>query len=133
VSRLQQDYGRWRWRWRAPLRERLALRLAQGEMTAAIVDADCATQEADTGRPGYRMTASSEEADPQMSKATVLLIEATASILADAERNGIDLSQAAMARQLRERGYRVGNDRLRWLVGTARAVLAENALDGEAA
>ena len=28
VSRLQETYGRWRWRWRAPLGERLALRLA---------------------------------------------------------------------------------------------------------
>jgi Protein of unknown function (DUF2637) len=38
VSRLQQDYGRWLWRWRAPIQDRLALRLALE--TAAVTDMD---------------------------------------------------------------------------------------------
>ena len=31
ISRLQEAYGRWLWRWKAPLRERLALRMAPAE------------------------------------------------------------------------------------------------------
>jgi hypothetical protein len=31
ISRLQETYGRWLWRWKAPLRERLALRMAPAE------------------------------------------------------------------------------------------------------
>jgi hypothetical protein len=61
------------------------------------------------------------------------LIEATTSILAAAEQDGTTLSQVALARELRERGYRVGNDRLRWLVTTARAALGDGAQHSEAA
>jgi hypothetical protein len=32
ISRLQETYGRWLWRWKAPLRERLALRMAPAEI-----------------------------------------------------------------------------------------------------
>lgn len=112
VSRLQQDYGRWRWRWRAPLRERLALRLMPTSATTGPAPADT---------------------EPQVSEPSIRLIEATASILADAERDGISLSQATLARQIRERGHRVGNDRLRWLVTAARAALANKAQRSEAA
>jgi hypothetical protein len=70
---------------------------------------------------------------PQPSKSAVLLIEATAAILTNAERDGVEISQAALARQLRERGYRVGNDRLRWLITSARATLATNTTSTEAA
>jgi len=135
VSRLQRDYGRWCWRWRAPLQERLALRLAQGDViaaTASPADLEAGAQVL-RGLPRRRLTEESNGADLRVNKSTRLLIEATASILADAERDGIDLSQAAMARKLRERGHRVGNDRLRWLVATARAVLTANALDRDAA
>jgi hypothetical protein len=31
ISRLQETYGQWLWRWKAPLRERLALRMAPAE------------------------------------------------------------------------------------------------------
>ena len=41
ISRLQETYGRWRWRWKAPLRERLALRMAPAE-TALGSDAPAA-------------------------------------------------------------------------------------------
>jgi uncharacterized protein DUF2637 len=128
VSHLQQDYGRWQWRWHAPLRDRLGLRLTQLDVTAEIV---CSTVE----EPHNSALApdTSETLNPQPSKSTVLLIEATAAILANAERDGVDISQAALARQLRERGYRVGNDRLRWLIASARTTLATNAAGTEAA
>jgi hypothetical protein len=32
ISHLQETYGRWLWRWKAPLRERLALRMAPAEI-----------------------------------------------------------------------------------------------------
>jgi hypothetical protein len=32
IARLQEEHGRWLWRWKAPLRERLALRIAPAEM-----------------------------------------------------------------------------------------------------
>jgi hypothetical protein len=32
ISRLQETHGRWLWRWKAPLRERLALRMAPAEI-----------------------------------------------------------------------------------------------------
>jgi Protein of unknown function (DUF2637) len=111
VSRLQQDYGRWQWRWRAPLQDRLALRLI----------------------PAEAVPSSLMDTAAQLNNPATLLIEATASILAAAESDGTSLSQAALARQLRERGYRVGNDRLRWLVTTARAALADDAQHSEAA
>jgi hypothetical protein len=37
ISRLQETHGRWLWRWKAPLRERLALRMAPAE-TALLGD-----------------------------------------------------------------------------------------------
>jgi uncharacterized protein DUF2637 len=41
ISRLQETHGRWLWRWKAPLRERLALRMAPAE-TALSSDAPTA-------------------------------------------------------------------------------------------
>lgn len=105
VSHLQQDYGRWQWRWHAPLRDRLALRLTQLDVTAEIVRST-----AEEPHNSALVPDTSGTLNPQPSKSTVLLIEATAAILANAERDGVDISQAALARQLRERGYRVGND-----------------------
>jgi hypothetical protein len=32
ISRLQETHGRWLWRWKAPLRERMALRMAPAEI-----------------------------------------------------------------------------------------------------
>jgi Protein of unknown function (DUF2637) len=111
VSRLQQDYGRWCWRWRAPLEARLALRLM----------------------PAGATPAQPVETESETDASTTRLIEATAAILAAAERDGASLSQVALARQLRERGYRVGNDRLSWLVTTARAALTADTQHGETA
>ena len=43
------------------------------------------------------------------------LIEAATGLVAQARLRGDGLSQAALARQLRAEGYRIANDRLRWL------------------
>lgn len=43
------------------------------------------------------------------------LIEVAAGLVAQARLRGDCLSQAALARQLRAQGYRIANDRLRWL------------------
>jgi hypothetical protein len=45
-----------------------------------------------------------------------VLIAAAAEILGDAERHDARIGQATLARKLCERGHRVANDRLRWLV-----------------
>jgi hypothetical protein len=111
VSHLQQAHGRWRWRWRAPLNDRLALRLMPTDITIRPLP----------------------DEDRQPDSADTRLIEATATILANAERDGTSLSQAALARQLRERGHRVGNDRLHSLITTARAVLTDDTQHSEAA
>jgi Protein of unknown function (DUF2637) len=100
VCRLQQDYGRWRWRWRAPLQDRLTLRLMPADPRAGLAP---------------------PPAEPQLNDHGARLVEATAEILAEAERDGTALTQSALARLLRERGLRVANDRLHWLVTTARA------------
>jgi hypothetical protein len=88
IARLQKDHGRWRWR--APLADRFALR---------------------SGPPD-------EGPDVLVSKRDVQLVEATKTIIRDAERDGVRLSQAALARQLRDRGHTVANERLRWLIAT---------------
>jgi hypothetical protein len=47
------------------------------------------------------------------------LIEVAAGIVAQARLRGDGLSQAALARQLRAEGYRIANDRLRWLAAVS--------------
>ena len=43
------------------------------------------------------------------------LVDAARSIIAEAERRGVRLTQAALARGVRAQGHRIANDRLRWL------------------
>lgn len=47
------------------------------------------------------------------------LIEAATDLVAQARCRGDGLSQAALARQLRAEGYRIANDRLRWLASVS--------------
>jgi hypothetical protein len=106
VSRLQQQYGRRLWRWRAPLDQRLALRLDSASAATA----------------GYLpITPQPARADGPLSERDQALIEAAAAVLGDAASRGVHLSQAALARTLRECGHRVPNGRLRWLAATAQA------------
>jgi hypothetical protein len=99
VARLQRTYGRWLWRWRAPLEDRLALRLlpVTGDTPGTL-----------TGTSG-----------PSPSPRDEQLIQAASAILADAHNRGQTISQAALGRLLRADGYTVGNDRLRWLTTQA--------------
>jgi len=46
----------------------------------------------------------------------VQLIDTARQILREAEDDGTRLSQAALARKMRERGHTVANDRLHWLM-----------------
>lgn len=137
VSRLQQTYGRWLWRWRAPLEERLALRLTQAGATLGSARTDSVGGQAPassqvpgpaagllTRLPRHCLIEPPDTTTAPISKRTQRLIEATTAIIDDADMDGSYLSQAALARKLRERGHRVANDRLRWLVAMARAATA---------
>jgi hypothetical protein len=119
VSRLQERYGRWRWRWRAPLGERLALRLAPA---AAIVAAGDTAAETDavTGNSRPRLAALPQSFDP-LNERDVKLVDAAAGILREADQQGIQLSQAMLARRIRARGLSIPNQRLGWLAAAARA------------
>jgi hypothetical protein len=119
VSRLQERYGRWRWRWRAPLGERLALRLAPAAATVAAGDAAAET-DAVTGNSRPRLTALPQSPD-LLNERDTKLVDAAAGILREAGRQGIQLSQAMLARRIRARGLSIPNQRLGWLAAAARA------------
>ncbi|HEY2077379.1 MAG TPA: DUF2637 domain-containing protein [Streptosporangiaceae bacterium] len=101
VARLQEEYGRFLWRWKAPLRERLALRLSWIE---------AATYE-DIVDP-VDVPAALEPADDR----DQLIIATANGILRDAREQGQRLGQLALAKRLREEGHAIANDRLRWLM-----------------
>jgi TPR repeat protein len=101
IGRLQQAYGRWLWRCRAPLRDRLALRLTPLEIINEI-------------EPPKPTAAPISAADKR-------LLEAAAAILRDAHRQGNAISQSALAKRLRASGHSIANDRLAWLIRTAQS------------
>jgi hypothetical protein len=135
VSRLQQAHGRWLWRWRAPLQDRLALRLALDPTASAGADGTATSLPA--GNPDQAasllvqlphqclITPPSSQAAP-LSEDDERLVADAAGIMRDAKQRHARLSQSALARQLRARGHRIANDRLRWLTLTA-----QNQLPGE--
>jgi hypothetical protein len=49
ISHLQETYGRWLWRWKAPLRKRLALRIAPAEIALRSDDPTALTPATATG------------------------------------------------------------------------------------
>jgi hypothetical protein len=103
VSRLQQDYGRWCWHWRAPLQDRLALKLLPMDATA------------------------SPSPTPPIAPLNIRdqqLVDHARAILCEAKRHGTAVSQAALGRRLRAAGHTVGNDRLNWLMTAARTAVA---------
>jgi hypothetical protein len=112
VSRLQEQHGRWLWRWKAPLGERLALRLAPAAAGVVAV----------TSTPRPRLVALPQDSDDRDTK----LIEAAAELLREADERGVRLSQTAMARLLRARGLSIPNHRLRWLAVAARTEASTN-------
>lgn len=144
VAQLQETYGQHLWRWKAPLRDRLALRLAWAGSATDADEAGALSAGAVLDPVAYEVAhvIPSESAEPQDTVSTLLghlprhcavpvpevprlpdepdrvLIAAAAEILQDAAHQGVRLSQAALAKKLRERGHRVANERLRGLVAT---------------
>jgi hypothetical protein len=47
------------------------------------------------------------------------LIDSAVRIVAQARQQGVRISQAELARQLRAEGYRIANDRIRWLAAVS--------------
>lgn len=128
VSRLQEAYGRWLWRWKAPLQDRLALRLALDTATSAdggpiATNLPSSKSEQDTSLfaqlPKQRLVPPPQSEAAPLSEYDERLIGAAAAIMRDAERQETRLSQAALARKLRSRGHQIANERLRWLTATA--------------
>lgn len=114
VSRLQQDYGRWQWRWRAPLTDRLALRLTPAQASAK------------TGSPAISTQPDASVMEPSVAVAPLTehdqrLLAAATDIARKAGAQGRALSQASLARQLRALGLTVANQRLAWLAAAVRA------------
>lgn len=107
IARLQQAHGRWLWRRRAPLAERLALRLTASELTGS--------------RPAEPTAATAERAPVRVSERDQRLVTAASAILHDAGRQGIKMSQARLARQIRALGLAIPNERLAWLTAAASA------------
>jgi hypothetical protein len=137
VAQLQERYGRWLWRWRAPLPDRLALRLTPAEAVLSLSGSSAATPEqlADIpDRPDDLLAQLPRRCLVELPKPTATplsdsderLINAATVILREASGQGKAISQAALARKLRADGHSIGNDRLRWLT-----VTAHNRLPGE--
>jgi hypothetical protein len=100
IAHLQRNHGRWLWHWRAPLEDRLALRLFPV-----------------TDLPAIQATATD---GPQLSSRDEQLVQAASAILSNAQDRGQTISQAALGRMLRAAGHTVGNDRLSWLTAKAK-------------
>jgi hypothetical protein len=134
VARLQQDYGHYLWRWRAPLSERLSLRMVLSRDMAersmdttplALGSSHAATVLSLLPRhclvPPPRSTAS------RLSEADCRLVEMAVAILQDARRQGRRLSQTALAREMRAQGQPISNGRIGWLIGAAHRACAVGA------
>jgi Protein of unknown function (DUF2637) len=117
VSRLQEQHGRWLWRWRAPLGDRLSLRLAP---TAAVTSATPPLAEITSGSRNAQPDMQAWDGD-KLGDRDVRLVDTAADILRDADEHGVRLSQMALARRLRALGMPIPNQRLRWLAAAARA------------
>jgi hypothetical protein len=122
ISRLQHQYGRWLWRWRAPLDQRLALRLAPARSAAwsgrePDLSAADAAGHLEGGLPPY----SPPPAPKPMTKRDQRLVTAAADLMHDAEQLGTTISQTELGRRLRARGLSIPNERLRWLVAAVKA------------
>jgi hypothetical protein len=128
VAQLQELYGRYLWRWKAPLRDRVALRLAWVGSATDADDNPTALGSADQPAESQTLIATLLSQlprrcliePPQVPEAPhgpdrVLIATAT-EILRDAKRQGERITQATLAKRLRERGHRVANDRLRDLM-----------------
>ncbi len=119
VARLQQRYGRWLWRWRAPLDQRLALRLTPARSAAwpgqePAIAADAA------GHPEGGLPYGLPPAPEPMTKRDQRLVTAATNLTRAAEQQGKTISQAELGRRLRAHGLSIPNERLRWLVAAVK-------------
>jgi Protein of unknown function (DUF2637) len=118
VSRLQQQHGRWLWRWRAPLDQRLVLRLTPAR-SAVCPGRDRAVTADFTGQPEAGLP---DDLPPEpLTERDRRLVTAATGLVRDAEQRGTTISQAELGRRLRARGLSIPNERLRWLVATVKA------------
>lgn len=101
IAQLQQEYGRWQWRWRAPLQQRLAVRL---QTVAASLD------------PSAREPAAALQPAGNGADASEQLLAAARAVRDDLEAADRKLTQQQLARGLREQGHSVANNRLRTLM-----------------
>jgi hypothetical protein len=116
ISRLQHDHGRWKWRWRAPLADRLALRL-----TLAAAQTGGTAQTLDTSTPPDDAPDEAPMTAQPLTEHDQRLLAAATDIVKNADAQGRIVSQASLARQLRARRLTVANQRLAWLTAAVRA------------
>ncbi|MEV5574508.1 DUF2637 domain-containing protein [Spirillospora sp. NPDC052269] len=98
VGRLQQQYGRLAWRWRAPLPERLNLRLLGANHEPLVA--------------GVPVQASPELEPPLPEWLSAELLLAARRALRDAQVEGRVLSRTELGQQLRTLGFTISNERL---------------------
>ncbi|MEV4251687.1 DUF2637 domain-containing protein [Spirillospora sp. NPDC049652] len=98
VGRLQQRYGRIAWRWRAPLPERLNLRLLAFD------------HEPSKSTPPVQASPELEQAAPDWLSTELLL--AARCVLREALAEGRVLSRAELGQQMRGLGFSISNERL---------------------
>jgi hypothetical protein len=110
VSRLQETYGYWSWRWKAPLSQRLALRLEPARVVLGHPDLAAA------GEHGVALNRNGSDGV----WADEALLTAARRILADANRCGETVSNASLGRRLREEGFAIANGRIAGLAAAAR-------------
>ncbi len=120
VSSLQQQYGRWLWRWRAPLDQRLALRLTPAR-SAARPGQEPLVRAETAGDHGSGLRCGLPPAPGPNIERDQRLVTAATNLMRAAERQGKTISQAELARRLRARGLSIPNERLRWLVTAVKA------------
>lgn len=133
VARLQASYGQFLWRLRAPLADRLALRLASSGLSVESVEMPSLIEDAkDDDRVSAPAPSEVEPAaaalahflprscfiEPPkvpgpMNEADRILIQAATEIFRESDG---PVSQATLAKKLRDGGHRVANERLRWLI-----------------
>jgi hypothetical protein len=120
IAQLQQDHGHYLWRCRTPLSERITLRAVPA---IGVVDAT-ATSPADAVLrllPARCTVEPPRHPTTQLTERDRRLVEAASAILRQARHDGRRLSQADLARRMRAQGKPIANERLRWLITTARS------------
>ncbi|GAA1574456.1 hypothetical protein GCM10009678_66460 [Actinomadura kijaniata] len=115
VSGMAQQYGRFAWRWRAPLTERLALRLLPAQSRLGFPLLLTAAENGDRAKRPHRPDWLEED-----------LLDAAEQVLTEAHRQGLRLTRAEFGGRLRDRGFAIANERLGELRAIALAHMEAN-------